>query len=83
MTLLPFQSNYNEDGMVVCPVCLHEQDAPLTKFCTDKHPVGLPDVSIRMFEDLPEPHLHRSCVRCGYTWLEQTAEDLTGRPTAE
>ena len=79
MKLLPFQSFVNEDGLVVCPACLYEQNTAVTKYCTDMHPPNLPNVSITQFGDEALPHLHRSCTRCDFTWLEQTA-DLTGCP---
>jgi len=70
---------FNPDPAAVCAACLHVHtpDAPpRTTYCAELHPQQRPDVTVTAFGDIPEPHLHRACIRCGYTWLEQTATDL-------
>lgn len=83
MKLLPFGSFVANDDRIECPACLFLQETPGTEYCTRYHPEGLPAVDITSFNDMPLPHLHRTCLRCGYVWLEEIAAGLMGRQAAD
>lgn len=63
--LLPFRS--------LCAACLGEEAA--VTFCVFRcvrNPNGVFESVDRIGDDDPAPpHLHRTCKRCGYEWLER------------
>lgn len=63
MTLAPFNS--------VCLACGSSNAA--MRFCTEVHMQAGPGewVDARAMGDAPEPHLHRTCERCSFEWLER------------
>ena len=82
MNLFPFNSFsdfFTGDRIVTCPMCAHhhrESKLPPVKYCVIDHGddcEGLMDR--RTFGSTRIPHLHKTCVNCGYVWLEHTAED--------
>lgn len=42
------------------------------KYCTQTHPDNPPYINISSNGTPPAPHLHVTCERCGYEWLERT-----------
>ena len=72
MNLLPFES------VTMCPACHLDlfESAPVITFSTERviHAHGGRFVSVHQVGDATTPHLEKHCPRCGYGWLEQTAE---------
>lgn len=89
MSLLPYQSHLvpGTYAVVQCPVCdfVHERTDIGTRYCEDihvvingrVHPVEQPTMATAL-----PPHLHRICKRCGYQWLEETAQAELDRESA-
>ena len=64
MNLTPFNAP--------CAACFNIEAE--MRYCTKRHLEIGPGVyeTVEACGDVPEPHLHRTCKRCGYEWLEQT-----------
>lgn len=75
--------------MRVCPSCGTART--VVQFCDDTHPDGAPHMSSRVMGGAPNPHLHRQCESCKFTWMSETftgmidrlAEERTSRPKTD
>lgn len=68
--LLPFNS-FIKGAFVTCPKCthghaVHEEAGPDTMFCDIDHGAHVTKADAG--------HLHRTCRRCGFEWIERTAD---------
>ena len=78
MILMPFET-YSTGAGIACPMCkhvhtLHGQGSTVTEYCIWQHDDVLrPSVNTTQNNSKPQPHLHRTCIRCRYVWLEETA----------
>jgi hypothetical protein len=81
MTLLPFNSYMlSSESAIRCPMCFYPhstlglQNCVGTAYCEDIHLDSDLKSSYRGHGDKPEPHLHRTCIKCSYEWLERTGD---------
>lgn len=80
MELLPFGTYTIKGNKMACPMCntIHDlsygETLPKARYCDNNHARD-PRMDVTTQNSQPMPHLHLTCLRCGYEWLEQTWQD--------
>lgn len=80
MELLPFNIYAIKGNRIACPMCNtahdlnYKETMPKVRYCEMQHNRD-PRFDVTTQDMATQPHLHVTCLRCGFEWLEQTYLD--------